>query len=57
MKPEDRFGLSGIERRQQAIRDAGKPAKPNGEERIGRALVNLPWLIVAAIGLLVWLMK
>lgn len=57
MKPEDRFGLSAIERRQQAIRDADKPTKPGGEERIGRALVNLPWLIVAAIGLLVWLMK
>ncbi len=57
MKPEERFGLSAIERRQQAIRDAGKPAKPGKEERIGRALVNLPWLIVVAIGLLVWLMK
>ena len=57
MKPEERFDLSAIERRQQAIRDAGKPAKPNGEERIGRALINLPWLIVAAIVLLVWLMK
>lgn len=57
MNPENRFDLDRIKRRQQAIRDAAKPVKPGAEDRIGRILVNLPWLIVVAIVLLVWLVK
>lgn len=58
MKPEERFGLDAIERRQKILEDAQKPAAPprDGVSQLGQLLVNLPWIMLA-IAFIVWWLK
>ncbi len=59
MKPEERFGLGGIERRQKNLEDAQKPAPlpQDGISNLGRALVNLPWVLLVIAFIIWWLKK
>lgn len=58
MNPDNRFGLGEVERRKKQLEDAQKPM-PVPQDRIsrlGQALVNLPWVLLA-IAFLVWWLK
>lgn len=58
MKPEKRFGLDEVERQQKHLEDAQKPAprSEDGMSRLGQALVNLPW-VVLAVAFAIWWLK
>ncbi|MDR3412520.1 MAG: hypothetical protein P4L87_16540 [Formivibrio sp.] len=58
MKPDERFGLNGIERQQKLLEEAQKPT-PQAQDnfsRLGQTLVNLPWLLLG-IAFVVWWLK
>ncbi|SFN96533.1 hypothetical protein SAMN05660284_02614 [Formivibrio citricus] len=59
MKPEERFGLDGVERQKRAVEEANKPAPlpQDGFSSLGRALVNLPWVVLAVAFIIWWLKK
>jgi len=59
VKPEERFGLNGVERQQQLLEDAKKPAPVprDGFSRLGQTLVNLPWIMLAIAFVIWWLKK
>lgn len=59
MKPEERFGLDGVERQQKNLEDAQKPVPPpqDGFSQLGQALVNLPWVMLAIAFVIWWLKK
>lgn len=58
MKERQRFGLGEVERQKHLLEEAKKPAPPprDGFSRLGQALVNLPWVLLA-IAFLVWWLK
>lgn len=58
MKPEQRFDLDEISRREKMLQEAkeSKPVSDDGFSRLGRVLVNLPW-VVLTIALLLWWWK
>ncbi len=57
MKRERRFDLSEIERQRQIVEEAKKPVPPPQDSfsRLGQALVNLPWLLLAVAFIIWWL--
>lgn len=59
MKPENRFGLNEIERRQKRLEDALKPVPVPQDRfsRLGQVLVNLPWALLAIAFIIWWLTK
>lgn len=59
MKPDERFGLNGVERQQQLLEDAKKPVPvpQDGFSRLGQTLVNLPWIMLAIAFVIWWLKK
>jgi hypothetical protein len=57
MKPERRFGLDELVRQKETLEEAKKPQPQpqDGFSNLGRALVNLPWvLLFVAIGIWWW---
>ncbi len=59
MSEKPRFGLEEIERQRRIIEEAQKPAPvpDDGFSRLGQALVNLPWLLLAIAFIIWWLKK
>ncbi len=59
MKPHPRFGLDALERQRQALEEAQKPAPvpQDNFSRLGQALVNLPWVLLAIAFIIWWLKK
>jgi len=54
-----RFGLEEVERQQQLLQDAKKPAPPPQDNfsHLGQMLINLPWVLLAVTFIIWWLKK